>query len=443
MTEWHDIEAERAVLGALMLDADAGDVAVVYETLEPDAFRNVSHGRVFQGAKELYREGINVETVSLVEKLERDGVLGRVGGASAVVQLTTGIASTVNLLHYADLVRAKWQRRRGLALLDKTRVSLEDPERDVATVFQELLRGAALLGDSTSHGAVKSARTVMVQLWKELELDYQNKVVAKGLTTGYAELDDMFVGGWQKTETTVIAGRPSSGKTTLGLDAAITASLLGPVLVFSLEMSARALMMRLLASRAGVDLRLLRAPGRLEQKDWLKLAKAAGTATDNLQICDDTSVDIYDIHAKARSQKARMGLTLMLVDYIQLVDASASRHQRTRDREVAEVSRGLKSIAMELDIPVIALSQLNRGAAGRPNKRPELSDLRDSGAVEQDADNVVFVHRESQHNPKAPKDRAEVIVAKQRNGSTGTIEMGWEGRFTRFRSLTGGQRELV
>jgi replicative DNA helicase len=427
-------DAEAAVIGGILLNNEA--LFLVQEVLSPEDFYVETHRRIYSAIQELSRAGLPVDHVTLGNELRKRGDLDKIGGAMALDGLTDQVATVANVEHYARIVREKASVRRmiyaaqqvvadGFAELDSAEDFLDGAE---AAVFQA---AQYRVGTGYTHVTPVVHKTI-----NDLQEASGRKGEISGVPSGFHELDKK-TAGFQRSDLIIVAGRPSMGKTALALNIAFNASeaVKRPVIVFSLEMARDQLVRRLLSSVGRVDASRMRA-NNIRAEDWPRLIQAADVLTRSQIFLDDSApLTPIEIRAKARRLKSDKGLALVVVDYMQLMRAGGRRADN-RQEEISEISRSLKSLARELEVPVIALSQLNRGVEGRPDKRPMMSDLRESGAIEQDADLIIFVYRDEIYNPES-EDRgtAEVIIGKQRSGPMGKAVLRFDAQFTRFDNL--------
>lgn len=426
------LEAERAVLGGLLLAPE--QLAEVAELLGPEDWYREAHRVVWELLQELAEAGQARDLVGLVEALRRRGLEERAGGLSYVAALSDTIPATISLLHYAELVRDSALRRRLVLALGQLRERVLAGDEELPELLgagEDLLRG---LTDRAVTTDVRPLEAVMDDVYRRTRDLAAHPDRVTGTPTGYLELDRLMA-GLQPTDLVVLAGRPAMGKSALAMSVAQNAAGRGHgVLVCSLEMGAEQLGQRAWSGEARVPLGRIRT-GRLGDVDWHRLSDAHGTLAGLPLWIDDTpALTVAQIRGRARRLKARApALAVIVVDYIQLMGADA---RLPREQQVSAASRGLKALAKELNVTVVGLSQLNRGVEQRADKRPLLSDLRESGAIEQDADVIMFVYRDEYYNKEsADRNIAEVIVAKQRNGPTGTARLFFEGEFTRFENL--------
>lgn len=427
----NNVEAEASVLGSMMLSGDA--IADVVEILQPEDFYRSANGRIYEALKALYARGEPVDIVTAVETLKRLDLLDSVGGALYLRDLVDQVPTPASAGHYARIVAETALMRRliGAAadIMDMAYSAPEDPET-VADTAEQRIYDVARREDSDEMAVL---RDLVDQAMSELENIQNRETAYTGLATGFRDIDDL-TSGLQPGNLVVIAARPGVGKSSLAINIARNVAAGGhPTAMFSLEMSRSEIGMRLLCSEARVPWDRIRSK-RVGPDDWSRIVQAAEVLHEApMHIVDAGNVNIVDIRAKARRMRSsRQGLALIIVDYLQLMTSAAAKRPDNRQQEVAEISRSLKLLAKELHIPVVALSQLNRNPEARADKRPQLSDLRESGAIEQDSDIVAFIHRDDADPEK--KKMAELIVAKHRNGPTGSIPLSFEPSLTQFRT---------
>ena len=425
----HDREAEQSVLGALMLDQNA--VAQVRDQLEPADFYEERHGHVFRAAVTLSDRGEPIDIVTLRNELERNGTLARSGGVDYLSELSTVTPAATSVRHYAEIVIEHAVRRR----LVGAGSQIAQMGFDDGMTAQEATDRAeqAVFGIATTRRVAEAVHIapILKDTWTQLEAFLGKKAVVTGVPTNFGELDKISQ-GLQSGELIILAARPSVGKTSFALNIARNASVLArqAVVIFSLEMSKDSLVQRLLCSEASVDSFLLKT-GQADAGVFQRIARAMDKLTQaELWIDDTPGLTINALRARARRMKAQHDIRLIVVDYLQLMHGGRTE---SRVQEVSDISAGLKSIAKELSVPVLALSQLSRESERRTDRRPQLSDLRDSGSIEQDADIVLFLYREGMHKPDVDKSRTELIVAKNRNGPTDDIELVFVPEQTVFR----------
>jgi replicative DNA helicase len=434
----HSIEAEQAVLGGLMLDNNAWD-QVADRVGEQDFYRH-DHRQIFRAIASLAQRNQPFDVVTMSEWLESNGQISDAGGMAYLGTLAKDTPSAANIAAYADIVREKSILRQliqvGTEISEKgfnpegadSKALLDEAEKKV---FQIAEQGAR------SKQGFQDMRELLKMTIERIEILHERDDPITGVPTGYDDLDNM-TSGMQGGDLVIVAGRPSMGKTTFAMNVAEYAAVKNkkPVAVFSMEMPGEQLTNRLLSSMGRIDQHRLRT-GRLEDDDWPRLTSAVGMLTEVPLFIDDTpALSPTELRARARRLYREHGeMGLIVIDYLQLMQTSGPSDNRAS--EISEISRSLKALAKELDVPIIALSQLNRSLEQRPNKRPVMSDLRESGAIEQDADLIVFIYRDEVYNEDSPdKGTAEIIIAKQRNGPIGTVRLTFLGKYTRFENFT-------
>jgi len=428
-----NIEAEQSILGSLMLEKDAWD-SVVDIISDADLYKP-SHQKIFTTIAELHRKNAPVDLITVSNLLQSKGELEQVGGADYLVDLVNRTISSANITSYAKIVKDKSLLRRIIIsssqLIEK---AYEEDFTDVETFIDHAEAEFYKLGENKKTEGLISAIEVVKSSVVKIEELYKRKTDITGVPTGFTMLDKM-TSGLQPGELTIIAARPSMGKTAFSLNLAQHMALRAnrTVAYFSLEMGRDAVMMRVLASEARINMKDIRS-GKIADNVWPKLINVAGQVSDSKIFIDETSgISPFEIRARARRLKAQFGLDCIIIDYLQLMDLK--QKVESRERAVSEISKSLKSLAKELEIPVIALAQLNRGVEGRSDRRPMLSDLRESGSIEQDADVIMMLYRDDYYDKEDPdkQGHAEVIIGKQRNGPTGTVRLKWEAEFGKFR----------
>jgi replicative DNA helicase len=426
----HNVEAEESVLGSMLLSRDA--IAEVLELLHEDDFYRPAHRTVFRSVLDLYSHGQAVDPVTVAEELRRSGELADVGGAPFVHTLVSSVPTAANAGYYARIVKEAGILRRlidtGTRIVQLGYETPQDTERAVDLAESWVYQVAQ--GRVTED--YQSLREVLTSTLEAIERLHNDSREITGVATGFPELDRL-TSGLQASNLIIVAARPAVGKSTLGLDVARNASVRSgvPTVVFSLEMSKTELVQRLMCAECSVDMQRLRT-GRMEDSDWTRLTRSLGKLAEApLFIDDSAAITMMELRAKCRRLKQRHGLGLVIVDYLQLMQPS--KRVESRQQEVSEISRALKLLAKELAVPVIAISQLSRQTEARSDKKPMLSDLRESGALEQDADMVMFIYREDLYDPESPrKGEADLIVAKHRNGPTDTVTITFQGQYSRF-----------
>ncbi len=434
----HSIEAEQCVLGGILLDNTV--LPKIIEILSPDDFYKEAHAILYRALLDLFEKNEPQDLVTVHNYLKAKGQLDAIGGPAYLAELSETLPMAFNVTAYAKIVRNKAILRR---LIQKTSFIAEMAYEEVGDI-DEILEAAEAaifeISQSKINQSFAPIKGILKSSIKKLESLYERKELITGIPTGFTELDHM-TAGFQPSDLIIIAGRPSMGKTAFALNIAQYAAIEHaiPVAIFSLEMSKEQLALRMLCSEAKVNAQKVRT-GFLAESDWPKLIRAVGHLSEAKIFIDDTpDLSVLEMRAKARRLKSEHNLGLVIVDYLQLM---RGRHgAERREQEISEISRSLKAMAKELNVPVVALSQLNRKVEDRPNKRPQMSDLRESGAIEQDADVIAFIYRdevyrkpkEDEENPN--KGIAEIIVGKQRNGPTGTIKLAFIARYSCFANL--------
>jgi replicative DNA helicase len=430
-----DIEAQ--VLGAMLLEREA--IAKVLEVLDEDVFHADYHRKIFQGMVALFERSEPVDTITLAEELRRRGQLDLIGGEAYLVELTMKVSSGANVEYHALIVLEKYLLRGLISAASAVTGRAYSQTEDAFDLLDAAETAIFQISEKRLKKSFVSMHKAVHDTIEVLESIHGKHSGVTGVPTGFPALDSL-TGGWQNSDLIIIAGRPSCGKTAFALSLARNAALHRekptPVGIFSLEMSTHQLVMRLLCAEAKVDAHAVRT-GRLPEDEWKRLSTAAGRLTNSNIFIDDTAaLGILELRAKARRLKAEKNVGLIIVDYLQLMQGP--RAAENREKEISAISRSLKALAKELNIPVIALSQLSRAIESRTDRRPILSDLRESGAIEQDADVVSFVHRpEMYEDPNSEEGRemqgkAEIIVGKQRNGPTDDIQLVFVHRYARF-----------
>ncbi len=425
------IEAEQAILGALLISPDT--ISRVVDALEPENFYRKAHQIICAAIVDLFEKNEPIDIVTVSQLLKDQGKLDSVGGRQYLTDLGLSIATTANAEYYAKTVNEK-ALLRNLIKAGGEIVSSCYEETDADVCVDKAERLIFSIAQNRDMQNLVHIGNVVADSFARIEKRYEQRDALSGIPTGFYDLDEM-TSGWQKSDLIILAARPSMGKTAFCLNLAQHAAVEGqkPVALFSLEMSKEQLVQRLLCAEARIDANKMRT-GFLQNSDWQGLATAMGRLSEAPIFIDDSAVvTALDIRAKCRRLKSEYkDLGLIIIDYIQLMQGRA-RSDGNRVQEVSEISRGLKQLARELNVPVIALSQLSRAVEARQNKRPMLSDLRESGSIEQDADIVMFIYRDEYYNQESDKrGEAEIIIAKQRNGPVGTVELLYQASITRF-----------
>ncbi len=433
----HNIDAEESVLGALLLSRDA--IGAVSELgLEPQDFYKPAHRLIFDAIKALYSSGSPADTVTVAEELRRAGFLAEIGGAEGLHELQNATPAISSAGHYAKIVQETALLRQLIyAASDIAELAYSEPD-DVMKALDQAESKIFNVAEQRVTDSTRTLEELLAAEFDRIEEASLHKDKITGVATGYTDLDEL-LSGLQPSALYIVGARPAMGKTAfgLGLAAHVAQHSTKPVLVFSLEMGHSELTQRILSSEARVDSTKIRT-GNLAEADWQKIGKAIGRLEVPLFLDDNPRVTVTEIRAKARRIKAKFGgIGLIVIDYLQLMGGNGT--SENRQLEVSEISRNLKILARELEVPVVALSQLSRGLEARSDKRPMLSDLRESGSLEQDADVVMFLYRDEVYNADSPdKGSAEVIVAKHRSGPIGTKRLVFIGQYTRFDNAARG-----
>lgn len=429
----YDEQAEASVLGAMLLDKSAITTAV--EIIHAEDFYYDSHKAIFEGILRLYNKNEPADMITLSDFLKKSGQLEAVGGYTYLGRLTSGAGAVSNTEAYANIIKEKSTLR---SLIRAGNEIVEDSysdEDDVGSIIEKAEKTIFDITQDNQRGGLTSMETVMVDTFGVMQQRSENKGGLTGLTTGFIDLDRK-TSGMQKADLVLLAARPSMGKTALMVNIATNAALKAnaTVAMFSLEMSRNQLSQRILSSLSHVDLMKI-ISGDLATEEWTKVIETMTYLNEMAIYIDDTAaITPLEVKAKCRRLKAEKGLDLVVIDYLQLMEVGG--RAESRQQEISAISRQLKGIAKELDVPVIALSQLSRAPEMRADHRPILSDLRESGAIEQDADIVMFLYRDEYYNPDTEKQGlGELIIAKHRNGPTGTVELLFKGEYTKFVNL--------
>jgi len=428
-----NLEAEQSILGGILLDNVA--INSVLEILEADDFYSEAHRKILLAIIELSEKSEPSDLITLSSILRDKKQLEGIGGESYLASLVDTVPSAANIGYYSKIVKEKAILRKLIGAATEILNKSYDSNSDIDSVLDESEHTIFEISENKVKPTFYPIKEIIKDSFKTIESLYEKKALITGVSTGYKKVDEI-TSGFQNSDLIIIAGRPSMGKTALAINIAQYASIETetPVAVFSLEMSKEQLAFRLLASEARVDSQRLRK-GFVGEVDWPKLTTAAGRLSEAPIYIDDTpAISVLEMKAKARRLKAEHGLGLVILDYLQLMRGRGP----SREQEISEISRSLKSLAKELEVPVVALSQLNRQVEARSDRRPQLADLRESGAIEQDADVIMFIYRDevynkSEDNPE--KGLAEVIIGKQRNGPTGVAKLSFLKEYTRFENL--------
>ncbi len=430
-----NIEAEQSILGGILLENQA--LNAVLEILTANDFYSEAHRKIFSAIVELSERNEPCDLITLTNILKGKNQIESVGGMTYLTSLVDNVPSAANVGYYAKIVKEKAILRGLIGTATEILTKSYDAGADVDHVLDEAEHAIFEISENKIRPSFFPLRAIIKDSFKTIENLFEKKELVTGVPTGFERIDDL-TSGLQKSDLIIIAGRPSMGKTAFALNIAQHAALeVGiPVAVFSLEMAKEQLALRMLASEARVDSQRLRK-GFLGETDWPKLTTAAGRLSEAPLFIDDTpAITALEMKAKARRLKAEMGLGLIVLDYLQLMRGGT--YKDSREQEISEISRSLKALAKELSVPVIALSQLNRKVEDRTNRRPQMSDLRESGAIEQDADLIAFIYRDEVYNKSddnPDKGIAEIIIGKQRNGPTGVVKLAFLEKFTCFENL--------
>ncbi|MFZ5952727.1 MAG: replicative DNA helicase [Candidatus Rifleibacteriota bacterium] len=431
----HSLEAEQSLLGSMMLSDEA--VVVALEIAEGEDFYQSAHKNIFQALVDLYKNQKPCDLITLQEELRSKEKLSEVGGVTYLSQLLNVVPTSRNAEHYARIVKEKSMLRRLISLSGDLSTSAYDPQSQAELLIDEAEKKILQLSKFKVTKPYHRLKDLVGPTFNYLEQLYANKQPVTGVPSGFTKLDEM-TAGFQKSDLIILAARPSMGKTAFCLNIAHYAAHQArvPVMLFSLEMSHTQLVTRLLCSEARIDGSKVRR-GYLGDEDWGKLMLTAGHLQETPLLIDDTAnASLLEIRSKARRAYAQDKIGMIIIDYLQLISWSGNEKPESRQQEVSAISRSLKGLARELNIPVICLSQLSRAVESRNDKRPMLSDLRESGAIEQDADVVMFLYRDHYYTKKEEsRGKGEVIIAKQRNGPVGSAELAFIENFARFDNL--------
>lgn len=430
----HDLEAEQAIIGSMLTDKDA--VISAIEVLKEDDFYREDNRAIYSAILSLYNRAEPIDIITVKSELESMGKFEKVGGLEYLAELPEKVPTTANALKYIKIVEEKSALRKLIKTANEIIELGYDPTEDVEDIMESAEKKIFDVMQNKNQKGYTPIKDVLVDSFTQLEELYNRKQHITGVPTGFTELDYK-TAGFHGSDLILIAARPAMGKSAFALNIATNAAVKAnvPVVIFSLEMSKEQMVNRILCSEAMVDSNKVRT-GKLDEDDWTKLAGAIGPLSEAEIYIDDTpGISVMEIRAKCRKLKLEKNIGMVVIDYLQLVQGSNKRNG-SREQEISEISRSLKILAKEIGVPVVALSQLSRAVEQRPDHRPMLSDLRESGAIEQDADIVMFLYRDDYYNQDSEKkDIAEVILAKHRGGSTGTVELLWLGSYTKFVNL--------
>lgn len=432
----HSVEAEQSVVGAMLMDKEA--ILSASEIICGEDFYQNAYGVIFDSMVELFNEGKPVDLITLQERLKEKEVPPEISSLEFVKDLVAAVPTSANVRYYAQIVSDKAVMRKLIKLNDELSNICYAGNESLEAVLEKTEKSVFQLLQNRNAGEYVPIRQVVMNALEKVEKASKNKGTVTGIPTGFIDLDYK-LSGLQPSDLVLVAARPSMGKTAFVLNIAQYVAFKKDrcTAIFSLEMSKEQLVNRLFSLESQVDAQALRT-GNMKDSDWEKLIEAAGIIGQSNLIIDDTpSISISELRSKCRKYKMEHGLDLIIIDYLQLMSGSVGGRSESRQQEISEISRSLKALARELNVPVIALSQLSRAVEQRPDKRPMLSDLRESGAIEQDADVVMFIYRDEYYNKDSEyKKQAEIIVAKQRNGPVGTVHLAWLGEYTKFANLS-------
>lgn len=432
----HSIEAEQSVVSAMLMDRDA--ITTASEMISGKDFYQSVYGVVFDAIVELFNEGQPADLVTLQDRLRMKEVPAEISSLEFVRELLNIASTSANVKYYAQIVADKSVMRKLIRLNEDIANVCYAGSESLEAVLEKTEKSVFELLQRRNSGELVPIKQVVLNALERIEKASKSKGTVTGIPTGFIDLDYK-LSGLQPSDLVLIAARPSMGKTAFVLNIAqyIAFKKDRSVAIFSLEMSKEQLVNRLFSLEAQVDAQAIRT-GNMKDSDWEKLIEGAGIIGKSRLIIDDTpGISISELRSKCRKYKLEHGLDIIIIDYLQLMTGSVGKSSESRQQEISEISRSLKGLARELNVPVIALSQLSRAVESRPDKRPMLSDLRESGAIEQDADVVMFIYRDEYYNKDSEfKRQAEIIIAKQRNGPVGTVNLAWLGEYTKFANLS-------
>ena len=432
----HSVEAEQSVVGAMLMDKDA--ILAASEIICGDDFYQNAYGVIFDSMVELFNEGKPVDLITLQERLKEKEVPPEISSLEFVRDLVAAVPTSANVRYYAQIVSDKAVMRKLIKMNDELSNICYAGNEPLESVLEKTEKSVFQLLQNRNAGEYVPIRQVVMNALEKVEKASKSKGTVTGIPTGFIDLDYK-LSGLQPSDLVLVAARPSMGKTAFVVNIAQYVAFKKDkcTAIFSLEMSKEQLVNRLFSLESQVDAQALRT-GNMKDSDWEKLIEAAGIIGQSNLIIDDTpSISISELRSKCRKYKMEHGLDLIIIDYLQLMSGSVGGRSESRQQEISDISRSLKALARELNVPVIALSQLSRAVEQRPDKRPMLSDLRESGAIEQDADVVMFIYRDEYYNKDSEyKKQAEIIIAKQRNGPVGTVHLAWLGEYTKFANLS-------
>lgn len=432
----HSVEAEQSVVGAMLMDKDA--ILTASEIISGQDFYQTAYGVIFDSMVELFNEGKPVDLVTLQERLKEKDVPPEIASLEFVRDLLNAVPTSANVKYYAEIVSDKSMMRKLIKLNEEISNSCYAGKESLPAILETTEKSVFDLLQKRNTGEYVPIKQVVLNALDRIEKAAKSKGAVTGIPTGFIDLDYK-LSGLQPSDLILVAARPSMGKTAFVLNIAQYVAFKKDkgVAIFSLEMSKEQLVNRLFALESQVDSQALRT-GNLKDSDWEKLIEGAGIIGKSNLIIDDTpGISVSELRSKCRKYKLEHDIQLIIIDYLQLMTGSVGRRSESRQQEISEISRSLKALARELNVPVVALSQLSRAVESRPDKHPMLSDLRESGAIEQDADVVMFIYRDEYYNKDSEKKKqAEIIIAKQRNGPIGTVDLAWLADYTKFANLS-------
>lgn len=436
----NDTLAEQAVLGSMLSDKDAVQTAL--ETLKPEDFYREDNKEIFAAMEDIYSVGKEVDIITVGEQLKLRGTLERVGGTQNLATLIDNVPTTSNVARYVEIVKQKALSRSIIKVNNDILKVAYDQTEDVDAILEQAEKNIFEIAQNRNTKDYAIMKDILITTLDNIEKMQNKKTRLSGMESGFYDLDEK-ISGLNNSDLIIVAARPAMGKSAFVLNIATYVAMHNkvPVMVFNLEMSKEQLANRILSGEAEVDNKKI-ANGDLSPDEYVKVAEGMNRLAGTQLYIDDSSVlSPSEIRAKCRKAKLEKNIGLVIVDYLQLMEAKSP--SGSRQQEISEISRGLKILAKELDVPVIALSQLSRATEARADHKPMLSDLRESGSIEQDADIVLFIHRDDYYDQESEnKNTAEIIVAKNRHGETGTVKLGWEGKYTRFFNLAKGNTNL-
>ena len=433
----HSIEAEQSVVGAMLMDKDA--ILTASEIISGKDFYQTAYGVIFDSMVELFNEGKPVDLVTLQARLKEKDVPPEIASLEFVKDLVTAVPTSANVRYYAEIVSDKSMMRKLIKMNDDISNSCYAGKEPLPVILESTEKSVFELLQRRNTGDYVPIKQVVLNALEKIEKASKSKGTVTGVPTGFIDLDYK-LSGLQPSDLVLVAARPSMGKTAFVLNIAqyVAFKKNKGVAIFSLEMSKEQLVNRLFALESQVDSQALRT-GNLKDSDWEKLIEGAGIiGKSNLVIDDTPGISVSELRSKCRKYKLEHDIQLIIIDYLQLMTGRVGGRSESRQQEISEISRSLKALAREMNVPVLSLSQLSRAVEQRPDKRPMMSDLRESGAIEQDADVIMFIYRDDYYNKDTEKPGvAEIIIGKQRNGPVGTVELAWMAKYTRFANLAG------